>query len=166
MRRRRREGRDEDSISNSVASRTASPSRTTTKAMSSNQHLQLALVSSALITLAASSPAEALIPEFLSYKTCMEAPPDFSGCMTNVTADIGERVVLNCQVRMNIKKFWNFMPSREVVRDLRMENRSSLDSSRLDSLSFFLVGGFLFFLLLLLTRKYFPCRDIANSFHA
>ena len=42
--------------------------------------------------------AEALIPEFLSYKTCFEAPPDFSGCMTNVTADIGERVVLNCQV--------------------------------------------------------------------
>eukprot|EP00094_Tigriopus_californicus_P010477 TCALIF_10106-PA protein Name:"Similar to Otop2 Otopetrin-2 (Mus musculus)" AED:0.10 eAED:0.10 QI:20/0.5/0.22/1/0.37/0.22/9/0/754 len=39
-----------------------------------------------------------LIPEFLSYKTCADAPPSFSGCMSNVTADLGERVVLNCQV--------------------------------------------------------------------
>jgi hypothetical protein len=39
-----------------------------------------------------------LIPEFLSYKTCAEAPPAFSGCMSNVSADIGSRVVLTCQV--------------------------------------------------------------------
>ena len=45
------------------------------------------------------SPATSLIPEFLSYKTCVDSPPAFSGCMSNVTADFGERVVLNCQVR-------------------------------------------------------------------
>ena len=44
------------------------------------------------------SPASSLIPEFLSYKTCVNRPPAFSGCMSNVTADFGERVVLNCQV--------------------------------------------------------------------
>ena len=43
------------------------------------------------------SPASSLIPEFLSYKTCVDSPPAFSGCMSNVTADFGERVVLNCQ---------------------------------------------------------------------
>ena len=44
--------------------------------------------------------AHSLIPEFLSYHTCVDSPPSFSGCMSNVTADFGQRVVLNCQVRM------------------------------------------------------------------
>ena len=48
------------------------------------------------------SPATSLIPEFLSYKTCVDSPPAFSGCMSNVTADFGERVVLNCQVRRTV----------------------------------------------------------------
>ena len=43
-----------------------------------------------------------LLPELFAYKTCVESPPNFSGCMSNVTADIGERVVLNCQVRMKL----------------------------------------------------------------
>ena len=57
--------------------------------------ITLALATVALLP----SPASSLIPEFLSYKTCVDSPPAFSGCMSNVTADFGERVVLNCQVR-------------------------------------------------------------------
>ena len=56
--------------------------------------MALALAAVALLP----SPASSLIPEFLSYKTCVDSPPAFSGCMSNVTADFGERVVLNCQV--------------------------------------------------------------------
>ena len=56
--------------------------------------MALALAAVALLP----SPASSLIPEFLSYKTCVNQPPAFSGCMSNVTADFGERVVLNCQV--------------------------------------------------------------------
>ena len=51
-----------------------------------------------ILAAAIATASGGLIPEFLSYKTCMNAPPSFSGCMTNVTADLGQRVVLNCQV--------------------------------------------------------------------
>ena len=43
-------------------------------------------------------PVSAGFPQFLSYQTCVDGPPQFSDCMVNVTADLGERVVLNCQV--------------------------------------------------------------------
>ncbi len=42
--------------------------------------------------------AEALLPEFLQYNNCFNSPPKFSGCMTNITADLGDNVVLTCQV--------------------------------------------------------------------
>jgi hypothetical protein len=46
-----------------------------------------------------STESLSFMPEFLWYKTCADSPPGFSpGCMNNVTVNIGERAVFNCQV--------------------------------------------------------------------
>jgi len=52
-----------------------------------------------LVIVPGSTDALSFIPEFLWYKTCADSPPGFSpGCMSNVTVNIGERAVFNCQV--------------------------------------------------------------------
>ena len=52
-----------------------------------------------LVTVPGSADALSFIPEFLWYKTCADSPPGFSpGCMSNVTVNVGERAVFNCQV--------------------------------------------------------------------
>jgi hypothetical protein len=52
------------------------------------------------LALPASSSSLSFIPEFLWYKSCADSPPGFSpGCMSNVTVNIGDRAVFNCQVK-------------------------------------------------------------------
>ena len=42
----------------------------------------------------------AILPDFVTYKTCLYSAPSFSpGCMANVTANVGERATFNCQVK-------------------------------------------------------------------
>ncbi len=46
------------------------------------------------------------MPEFLLYKTCADSPPGFSpGCMNNVSVNIGEKAIFNCQVNSFILNF-------------------------------------------------------------
>lgn len=43
--------------------------------------------------------ALSLIPDILTYKTCVNSPPGFSpGCMDNVTVYPGDRATFSCQV--------------------------------------------------------------------
>ena len=59
--------------------------------------LELILLS--LLFTSRSSDALSFIPEVLWYKTCADSPPGFSpGCMNNVTVNVGDRAVFNCQV--------------------------------------------------------------------
>ena len=54
-----------------------------------------------LITVVNLTLGSPLMPDLLTYKTCMNSPPGFSpGCMANVTVNIGERAQFNCQVSL------------------------------------------------------------------
>ncbi|XP_040580174.1 uncharacterized protein [Lepeophtheirus salmonis] len=41
----------------------------------------------------------ALVPDIFTYSTCINSPPEFSpGCMANLTVNLGDSAVFNCQV--------------------------------------------------------------------
>ena len=102
------------STSTSLPSSRMSPPPPAPSSSSSSSSSFCVLLTGFILLLFLDQPVKGLIPEFLSYKTCVDAPPSFSGCMSNVTADIGQRVVLNCQVRSSERK-----DSHSLARNLK-----------------------------------------------
>lgn len=61
------------------------------------------------------------VPEFFWYRTCADSPPGFSpGCMDNVTVNIGEKAVFNCQVTFHIVS--NNQNMQEQVLKIKLYN--------------------------------------------
>lgn len=58
-----------------------------------------AIVFLLLCCLTTSSSGLSIVPDILTYRTCVNSPPGFSpGCMDNVTVNPGGKATFNCQV--------------------------------------------------------------------